>query len=185
MPSSVTPTWCGRWRADQQIALAVNPYHLGFSLWDKLIERDGLEAARRIMQEDDDFGFVRNHLTREMADELGLFRFAARGDGQIKVMDHDLHGLHEALLAPKYNFGAPNIAVSQLRNDGSLELEHDHVTDGRGIDVDRGRKVLEYIRRVWAPAGDAAHHRSGRCGAGPRIAVGGRTPRGLHVATLQ
>jgi stage V sporulation protein R len=30
-----------------------------------------------------------------------------------------------------------------------LELEHDHVTDGRGIDVDRGRKVLEYIHRVW------------------------------------
>ncbi len=101
------------------------------------------------MQQDDDFGFVRNHLTREIADELELFRFAARSDGQIKVMDRDLHGLHEALLAPKYNFGAPNIAVSQLRNDGSLELEHDHVTDGRGIDVDRGRKVLEYIRRVW------------------------------------
>jgi stage V sporulation protein R len=30
-----------------------------------------------------------------------------------------------------------------------LELEHDHVTDGRGIDVERGRKVLEYIHRVW------------------------------------
>jgi stage V sporulation protein R len=65
------------------------------------------------------------------------------------VLDRDLHGLHEALLAPKYNFGAPNIAVSRLDNDGSLELEHDHVTDGRGIDVDRARKVLEYIRRVW------------------------------------
>jgi stage V sporulation protein R len=135
--------------ADQQIALAVNPYHLGFALWEKIIEKEGMDSARQIMQQDDDFGFVRNHLTREMADELELFRFVARGDGQIKVMDRDLHGLHEALLAPKYNFGAPNIAVSQLRNDGSLELEHDHVTDGRGIDVDRGRKVLEYIHRVW------------------------------------
>jgi stage V sporulation protein R len=135
--------------ADQQIALAVNPYHLGFSLWEKIIESHGLEAARRIMQEDDDFGFVRNHLTREIAEELELFRFGARSDGQIKVLDRDLHGLHEALLAPKYNFGAPNIAVSQLRNDGSLELQHDHVTDGRGIDVERGRKVLEYIHRVW------------------------------------
>ncbi|MEJ0007177.1 MAG: hypothetical protein WDM77_12635 [Steroidobacteraceae bacterium] len=43
--------------ADQQIALAVNPYHLGFSLWEKIIEKQGLDAARRIMQEDDDFGF--------------------------------------------------------------------------------------------------------------------------------
>src|ERR1700744_2711446 len=135
--------------SDQQIALAVNPYHLGFSLWEKIIEHEGLESARQIMQQDDDFGFVRNHLSREIADELGLFRFSARSDGQIKVMERDLHGLHEALLAPKYNFGAPNIAVSELRNDGALELEHDHVTDGRGIDAERGRKVLEYIRRVW------------------------------------
>src|SRR6201996_1215219 len=134
---------------DQQIALAGNPYHLGFSLWEKIIEKEGLAAARQIMEQDDDFGFVRNHLSREIADELGLFRFSARSDGQIKVMERDLHGLHEALLAPKYNFGAPNIAVSQMRNDGSLELQHDHVTDGRGIDVERGRKVLEYIRRVW------------------------------------
>jgi stage V sporulation protein R len=134
---------------DQQIALAVNPYHLGFSLWEKIIEKEGLAAARQIMAQDDDFGFVRNHLSREIADELGLFRFAARNDGQIKVMERDLHGLHEALLAPKYNFGAPNIAVSELRNDGSLELEHDHITDGRGIEAEKGRKVLEYIRRVW------------------------------------
>ncbi len=27
--------------ADQQIALAVNPYHLGFSLWEKIIEKRG------------------------------------------------------------------------------------------------------------------------------------------------
>ena len=135
--------------SDQQVSLAVNPYHLGFSLWEKIIEAHGVEAARRIMREDDDFGFVRNHLTREVADELGLFRFNARADGQIKVMDHDINGLHEALLAPKYNFGAPSISVAALRNDGALELRHDHITDGRGLDVDRGRKVLEYIRRVW------------------------------------
>jgi stage V sporulation protein R len=33
--------------------------------------------------------------------------------------------------------------------DGTLELVHDHVTDGRGLDPERGRKVLEYIARVW------------------------------------
>jgi stage V sporulation protein R len=44
--------------ADQQVALAINPYHLGFSLWEKIIEKEGMETARRIMAEDDDFGFV-------------------------------------------------------------------------------------------------------------------------------
>ena len=85
--------------ADQQVALSINPYHLGFSMWEKIIEEHGLDEARRIMEQDDDFGFVRNHLTREMADELGMFRFNARADGQVKVLDHDLTALHESMLA--------------------------------------------------------------------------------------
>ncbi len=135
--------------ADQQVALAVNPYHLGFSMWERIVEKEGLEAARRIMSEDDDFSFVRNHLTRELAEELGLFRYGAREDGEIKVLEPDLHALHDALLAPKYNFGAPSIAVAHLRTDGRLELVHDHATDGRGLDVDRARKVLDYVHRIW------------------------------------
>ena len=32
--------------ADAQVALNVNPYHLGFSMWEKIVEKQGLEAAR-------------------------------------------------------------------------------------------------------------------------------------------
>jgi len=135
--------------ADQQVALSVNPYHLGFSMWEKIIEAEGLDAARKIMEQDDDFGFVRNHLTRELADELGLFRYNARSDGQIKVLEHELPALHESLLHQKYNFGAPSVAAKHVRVDGTLELAHDHVTDGRGLDLERSRKVLEYVHRVW------------------------------------
>ena len=55
--------------ADQQVALHINPYHLGFAMWEKIVERDGMDAARHIMEQDDDFGFIRNHLTRDLADE--------------------------------------------------------------------------------------------------------------------
>src|SRR2546430_2792116 len=67
--------------AEQQVALSINPYHLGFAMWEKIVEKQGLPAARAIMQQDDDFSFVRNQLTRELADELGLFRYSARRDG--------------------------------------------------------------------------------------------------------
>ncbi|MBN1240223.1 MAG: SpoVR family protein [Gammaproteobacteria bacterium] len=134
--------------ANQQVALSVNPYHLGFSMWEKIVENEGLEAARRIMQQDDDFGFIRNHLTRELADELHLFRYTAK-DGQIRVLDIDLDGLHENLLAPKYGFGAPSVSAAHVRVDGTLELEHDYTTDGRGLDLERSRRVLEYVQRVW------------------------------------
>ena len=45
-----------------QVALSINPYHLGFSVWEKIIEQRGLDKAREIMREDDDFAFVRNYL---------------------------------------------------------------------------------------------------------------------------
>src|ERR1700730_4182440 len=135
--------------AEAQVALSINPYHLGFAMWEKIVEKNGLPAARAIMQQDDDFSFVRNPLTRELADELGLFRYSARSDGQIKVLEHDLTALHEAVLAPKYNFGAPIVSASLVRNDGTLELTHDSTVDGRGLDLERSRKVLDYLQRVW------------------------------------
>jgi stage V sporulation protein R len=135
--------------ADQQVALNINPYHLGFSMWEKIVEKQGLDAARAIMTQDDDFGFIRNHLTREIAEELGLFRFSARNDGQVKVLEHDLPALHEALLSQKYNFGAPMVTATHIRNDGTLELTHDNSVDGRGLDLERSRKVLDYVQKVW------------------------------------
>lgn len=133
----------------EKVALGINPYHLGFSMWEAVVERDGMDAARRIMQEDDDISFVRNHLDAELAAELKLFRFGADSSGSVKVLDTDLDALHEVIVGPKYNFGAPSIAASHVRVDGTLELKHDHKVDGRGIDAERARKVLEYVEKVW------------------------------------
>ncbi|HVP35234.1 MAG TPA: SpoVR family protein, partial [Steroidobacteraceae bacterium] len=41
----------------EQVALAINPYHLGFTLWEEIVKKSGIEAARQIMREDDDFSF--------------------------------------------------------------------------------------------------------------------------------
>jgi stage V sporulation protein R len=134
---------------EQQVALGINPYHLGFSMWEEIIEKQGIEKARAIMQQDDDFSFVRNYLTHDMADKMKLFRYDAEANGSVRVAADDLNALHEAMLAPKYNFGAPTVAAKHIRVDGTLELLHDHKTDGRGLDPERGKKVLEYLQRVW------------------------------------
>lgn len=135
--------------AERQLALAVNPYHLGFSMWEDIIEKHGLNNARRIMKEEDDFGFVRNYLTRELIEKLELFVYEARDDGDIRIANNDAHAVHEAILAPKFNYGAPRIAANHLHVDGSLQLVHDHQSDGRGVDLNRAERVLEYIGRVW------------------------------------
>jgi stage V sporulation protein R len=135
--------------AGEQIALSVNPYHLGFTLWEEIVKNSGVDAARQIMREDDDFSFLRNHLTRDIATEMGLFRFQRQQNGQVKVVAGDIEALQESLLMDKFNFGAPRIAVTEVRGDGTLVLQHDSQLDGRGLDADRARKVLAYVKRVW------------------------------------
>lgn len=135
--------------AGEKVALSTNPYHLGFSIWEKIVEQQGLDQARRIMSEDDDFSFVRNHLTLDLATELELFRYEGPANGTLVVQEVDLPALHDALLSPKYGFGAPTVSAAHIHLDGRLDLVHDHVTDGRGLDPERSRKVLEYIARVW------------------------------------
>src|SRR5262249_8135966 len=84
-----------------QVALSINPYHLGFSMWEKIVEQRGLDQARRIMCEDDDFSFVRNFLDEELIRDLNLFRYEMKPDGEIRVIETDIHELRESVLAPK------------------------------------------------------------------------------------
>jgi len=134
---------------DEQMALAVNPYHLGFSIWERVVERDGIEYARKLMREEDDFGFVRNCLDAELAESLGLLTYRVDRDGEVHILERDIHAVREAILAPRFNYGAPRIAATEVQNDGSLELAHDAASDGRGLDLPRAEKVLDYVGRVW------------------------------------
>ena len=135
--------------SEEQASTAVNPYHLGFTLWEEIIKAEGLAAARQIMREDDDFSFLRNHLTLKRATDMGLFRYQRQHNGTVKVLGEDIDELRETLLAEKYNFGAPRVAVTEMRSNGTLVLRHDSDIDRRGLDTERARKVLEYIAHVW------------------------------------
>jgi stage V sporulation protein R len=133
----------------EETALGINPYHLGFTLWEHIVERHGPNRAREVMREEDDFGFIRNYLDHELAEKLDLFVYEVRRGDEIRVANRDLEAVREAILAPKFNFGAPRVAAVELKPDGGLVLAHDHESDGRGLDAMRAKKVLEYAHRVW------------------------------------
>ena len=86
---------------------------------------------------------------RELAEKLDLFVYEASSGDEIKVANRDLNAIREAILAPKFNYGAPRVAVTEMNTDGSLVLAHEHKSDGRGLDVNRAKRVLEYAKRVW------------------------------------
>ena len=98
----------------QQTALAINPYHLGFSMWEHIVEKQGLDAARAHLREEDDFGFVRNYLDRELAEKLGPVRL--RGDaGTARSRSRPATSTRCARRSSrrKFNYGAPRIAASR------------------------------------------------------------------------
>jgi len=133
----------------EQTALAINPYHLGFAIWERIVERHGIERAREVRRDEDDFGFVRNWLDEELAQESNLFVYETRPGDEIRVATRDLDAVREAILAPKFNFGAPRVAAVELKHDSTLVLSHDHPADGRGLDLTRAKRVLDYVQRVW------------------------------------
>ncbi len=134
---------------DNQLSLAINPYHLGFSIWEDIIEAHGMQKAREIRDSEDDFGFIRNYLTPALAKKLELFVYEADQEGGMRIAENDIHSIREAILSPKYNYGAPRVAASALNIDGSLELKHDFNGDGRGLDIPRAEQVLDYVAKIW------------------------------------
>ena len=134
---------------DRQVALSLNPYHLGFAIWNNIIEEMGINKAREIMRQDDDFGFIRNYLTEDLANKLNLFQYKQIRKGEYEVVEKNLDTLKEGILADKFNFGAPSIHVKSILSDGTLSLHHEHKIDNRGLDLVRTEKVLGYIQSVW------------------------------------
>ena len=65
------------------------------------------------------------------------------------MVSRDIDDVREAILGPKYNYGAPCIAVERMHDDGALVLRHDHARDGRGLDLDQAEQVMNYVCRVW------------------------------------
>src|SRR5262249_61032327 len=103
---------------------------LGVTLWEHIVDTHGLARAREVMRDEDDFGFIRNFLDRELADKLELFVYEASSGEEIKVANREVNAIREAILAPKFNYGAPRVAVTEMHNDGSLAPGHEHSTDG-------------------------------------------------------
>ena len=149
----------------------MNPYYLGFKIftnirekWDKLhaageSEITGIQKIIQVAEEEDDASFLRNYLTLELAEELGLFNYGYRNTknlrenekadeeyGIIELKDRELSKIVENIIKPTLNYGAPLITISEVDGD-TLVLEH---KDTLGtLDAKYAEKVIEYLFKLW------------------------------------
>ena len=128
----------------------LNPYHLGFEMFRRIEERYGIEECFLARESAHDVSFLRQYLTEEDAQDLGLFSFARQRE-KYKITDiSDEEGWKNVKNDLLKNIGTnpiPVIYVNEVKDDNTLILAHDH--DGRDLELQHADEVVLHISRLW------------------------------------
>jgi len=128
----------------------INPYHIGFYLFQKIKKEKGLEECFFIRSIHDDIAAIRAYLDIEDYRELNLFSYSSKKD-HISIDEiSDEKGWKEVRQDLLLNTGInsiPSIIVSDVLRSGDLILKHLH--DGRDLDLEYAEKVVDKIKTLW------------------------------------
>ena len=130
----------------------INPYHLGYKLFQKIIEEKGFEEAMTIREVHNDITFLRFYMDEEFMRDNNYFSYSFDKNKQGSVVDDisDAEGWEKVRDEMIKNVGLnrlPVVFVDELEKDGTLSLVHEH--DGRDIELNYARKVFEFIETLW------------------------------------
>jgi stage V sporulation protein R len=130
----------------------INPYHLGFKVFEKLIENKGYEEAQLAKEIHNDITFLRFYVDQELMQELNLFSYSFKNkDKNITIDDvSDDEGWEKVRDGLIRNVGLnrlPIVYVDEIEKNDTLCLVHEH--DGRDLDLAYAKKVYEHIQTLW------------------------------------
>lgn len=129
---------------------SMNPYHLGFYLFNKIEERYGIEECFLARDVHHDESFIRQYLTQEDCEELNLFSFNDNPDTiEITEVSDDEGWKHvkNILLGQIGGNSIPRIYVDDVDED-VLILHHEH--DGtRDLEISHATKVIQHTMELW------------------------------------
>ena len=130
----------------------VNPYHLGFELFKKIIDEKGFDEALLIRETHNDITFLRTYLDQEFLMDQNLFSYSFKSAYKSSTIDDiaDEIGWEKLRDDLILNVGlnrAPVGFVMEMNKDHKLTLVHEH--DGRDLEVPYAQKVFNYIKELW------------------------------------
>jgi stage V sporulation protein R len=130
----------------------INPYHLGYTLFQKIIEEKGFEEAKTIREVHNDITFLRFYTDEEFMREHNYFSYSFNRKQQSSIVDDisDVEGWEKVRDEMITNVGLnkiPVVFVEEIEKDGTLSLVHEH--DGRDLEMNYARKVFEHIKTLW------------------------------------
>jgi stage V sporulation protein R len=128
----------------------LNPYHLGFKIFQDIKERFGLEECFVARESLNDVSFIRQYLTHDLAMDLGLFSWSEKKYAWSIDDISDKDGwkkVREALCRSIGAAGIPVIKVDLLEDNGTLILHHEH--DGRDLELEYADKTIQHVKSLW------------------------------------
>ena len=129
----------------------LNPYHIGFMIFQDIKKRFGMEECFIVRESLHDVAFIRQYLTQELCEELNLFSFShKRKRGYVVEEVSDDHGWESVKKVLSKNIGTntiPVVYVEEVESDNTLILRHEH--DGRDLDLEHAEKVVNHANVLW------------------------------------
>tara|TARA_R110002012_G_scaffold183873_2_gene350356 strand:- start:658 stop:1965 length:1308 start_codon:yes stop_codon:yes gene_type:complete len=130
----------------------LNPYHLGFKLFEKIIDTHGFEEGMIIREAHNDISFLRFYMDEEFMQDMNYFSYSFKKQQKSITIDDvsDNKGWENVRDELIKNVGlgrVPTVYVEELEKDNTLVLVHEH--DGRDLDLNYARKVFGHIETLW------------------------------------
>ncbi|HEX7066524.1 MAG TPA: SpoVR family protein [Bacillales bacterium] len=142
----------------------INPYYLGLKIFEDIEERynhpseelkkqgvckgDGREKIFEVRELESDTSFIRNYLTKELAEKEDMYLFQKQGK-DYKIVDKEWEEVRDQLVTMRINGGFPYVTVENgdYKKKGELYLHHSY--EGVELDLKYLQKVLPYIYQLW------------------------------------
>ncbi|CAA7601248.1 Sporulation stage V, protein R [Acididesulfobacillus acetoxydans] len=127
---------------------SLNPYYLGYKIWESLEKEKGLDTLFELRETENDLSFVRNYLDRELVEELNLFNFRKVG-AHWQVTDTDWEKVRDNLVQGLVHGGHPRMVVSDGDYEGRGALKIRHCHEGLDLDLVYLEKTLAHVQFLW------------------------------------
>ena len=128
----------------------LNPYHLGFHIFQKIEREMGLEECFFAREIHNDESAIRCYLDLDDFRELNLFSYSKKRDRVTidEVSDTESWKIvRDDMIAGIGVNSMPIIQVKDLDKNGTLTLSHIH--DGRDLNLEYAEEVVTKIKELW------------------------------------
>ncbi len=135
-----------------KIALTINPYHLGFNMFQEIEKQFGKEKVFEAADTCRDTSFLREFLTQELMDKLGFFAHQQIDtDRIVSAMPdrEDWKKIKEVMIANTGVNAIPAIKIEDANYHGTHELYSKHYWDGRLLLPDYEQGTTKYLYQLW------------------------------------